>query len=209
MSSQEHSELFAGDQPTVSPPPTISIKNRPPISFLKHKYRTIQRRMFWFTCLGLLLILLNVWSTIFSTPQAFAATVHAPVLLKGAPSKPNLISPTAGSTSSTHTYQPAPQGSAPTGTPQALSHNVPMAMKASYTDITSQQASQFYAGSDGRLDVTIPANAITAQDLSTGRRETSGPGHADCSFFPAPTQVGAVICPWGRTCFSSLMRMVS
>src|ERR1700738_1707204 len=101
MSSQEHPELFPGDQETLSPPP-ISSKNRPLVSFLKPKYRTLQRRIFWFTCLGLLLILLNVWSTIFSTPQAFAATVHAPVLLKGAPSKPNLISPTAGASSPAH-----------------------------------------------------------------------------------------------------------
>ena len=120
--------------------------------------------MFWFTCLGLLLILLNVWSTIFSTPQAFAATVHAPVLLKGAPSKPNRISPTAGSTSSTSSYQAAPEGSAPTGTPQPLTHTVPMAMKAGSLTLQANTATQFL-GSDGRLDVTIPANAITTQDL--------------------------------------------
>ncbi len=170
MSSQEHPDFFSGDHSIPLSPPVSShdrLDAHPP-----RQRRRITRRVFWFTSLGLFLLLLNVWSTIFSTPQAFAATVHAPVVLKGAPSKPNRINPTAGTTSAASSYQPAAQGSAPTGTPQALTHTVPMAMKAGSLALQANKATQFL-GSDGRLEVTIPANAITTQDLQQAGGELS------------------------------------
>src|ERR1019366_10410094 len=142
-------------------PPPIYTNNRFIIPPCQH--RRIPCHIAWFACLGLLLLVLNVWSTLLSTPQAFAA-VRPPVVLKGAPSKPNRISPTAGTTSSTSQYHPAPEGSAPIGKPQSISHNVPLSMKAGSFALQANSATHFL-GNDGHLEVSIPASAISTQDL--------------------------------------------
>ncbi len=113
--------------------------------------------------MGLLLLVTNVCSTVLSTPQAYAA-VRPPVVLKGAPSKPNLMDPSAGSSTAPSPFHEAPQGTAPIGKPQPITHTVPLSMKAGSLALQANTASHFL-GSDGHLQVDIPAAAISAQDL--------------------------------------------
>ncbi len=95
---------------------------------------------------------------------AHVAIAASASILKGAPSKPNRVSPTSGSTSHTRTYRPGAPGSAKTGTPQVM-HGFQMSMKAGTVDLQVNQATHF-VGSDGRLELLIPAGAITTQDLT-------------------------------------------
>ncbi len=162
MSSQYPSDSYFGDQSRLfsSPShfPDTPLVVRPP-----GQRRRLTRRVIWFASLGLLLLLLNLGSTILSTPQAYAA-VRPPVVLKGAPSKPNVVSPTAGSTSLAQPSHPAPEGSAPIGTPQPITHTVPLSMKAGSLALQANTTTHFL-GSDGHLEVSIPATAISPQDL--------------------------------------------
>ena len=149
MSFHHHSDFSPGSRLIASSPP---------------KRRRLVRRVFLPTSLGLLLLfLLTLGSTLFGTPQA-SASVRPPVVLKGAPSRPNRVSSTAGSTSSTRLSQAAAQGSAKPGKPQAIGRNMHMAMKASSLTLQPASATSFL-GSDGHFSLQIPVGAITAQDL--------------------------------------------
>ncbi|GCE13576.1 RHS repeat-associated core domain-containing protein [Tengunoibacter tsumagoiensis] len=79
--------------------------------------------------------------------------------------KPNIYDPTAGSKSHVQTYKPAPKGTEKTGAPQIIQHAAPMPMSAGSVELTAGQAAQFL-GDDGRLEVDIPAGAITADDVA-------------------------------------------
>jgi hypothetical protein len=77
----------------------------------RHHDRCARRRVFfWAACLGLLLIFLNVLSGIISSPLASAISTPATIQLKGSPSHPNKMSPTAGSKSLTRSSTPASPG---------------------------------------------------------------------------------------------------
>lgn len=68
------------------------------------KRKRLVRRIFLPVSLGLLILLvLNLWSTIFSVPLAYASA-HPPVVLKGAPSRPNVVSANAGLINATRFY---------------------------------------------------------------------------------------------------------
>ena len=76
MSSQDHPDYYLGTRLNTLPLRT---------------HRRLIRRLFFPTSVCLLLLLgLNLWSTLFSTPQAFASA-RPPVVLKGSPSKPNTL----------------------------------------------------------------------------------------------------------------------
>ncbi len=149
MSFHHHSDSSSGPRLIASSPP---------------RHRRLARRLFLPASLGLLLLfLLTLGSTLFSTPEAFAST-RPPVVLKGSPSKPNQVSSTAGSTSSTRLYQPAAQGSAKPGKPQIITRNMHMSMKAASQVLQADKATSFL-GSDGHFSLQIPPGAVTAQDL--------------------------------------------
>jgi hypothetical protein len=133
----------------------------------QRRTRMTRRPFFWPACLGLLLLALNVWSNVFSIPQVYAATATSAILLKGSPSKPNRVNPTSGSTSKTRLYHPGAPGSAMPGTPQTIMHgfHMPMPMKSGSVDLQVNQVTSF-VGSDKRLELLIPAGAITTQDLA-------------------------------------------
>jgi RHS repeat-associated protein len=126
---------------------------------------TTRRAFFWAACLGLLLIFLNVLSGIISSPLAYAVPAPSTIQLKGSPSHPNKMNSTAGSRSLTRSYTPGAPGPQPPHTPQVIGHNLHMSMKAGLVDLQVNQPTHF-VGSDGRLELLIPAGAITAQDLT-------------------------------------------
>src|SRR5947209_8435640 len=101
----------------------------------------------------------------FSIPQVFAAAAPSSVLLKGAPTTPNRVSPTQGATSHTRLYHPGAPGTAPAGPPHIIPHTMTMPMKTASVPLQAGQPAHF-VGSDGRLELQIPAGAITAQDLA-------------------------------------------
>ncbi|HEU5231201.1 MAG TPA: hypothetical protein VFU49_25490, partial [Ktedonobacteraceae bacterium] len=123
------------------------------------------RKFFLITCLGLLLVLLNVLSGIASSPLAFAASVSPTIQIKGSPSHPNTTSASAGSTSLTHQYTPGPLGSQPPHVPQPIPHAFQPAMQSGSISLSSSGATHF-VGSDERLELLISAGAVTAQDIA-------------------------------------------
>lgn len=137
---------------------SISIPPRRPRWVTKRPSRIF----FCSTCLGLLLLFLNLVSGIISTPIASAAPA---VPLKGSPSTPNKMQPTSGSTSLTHAYTPGAMGTQKLSTPQTIMHNFQMSMKAGSVDLQANQATHFL-GSDGRLELQIPAGAISVWNLA-------------------------------------------
>ncbi len=78
---------------------------------------------------------------------------------------PNLFDPRAGTQSLNRVYTPAPPGPEKPHTPQSIIRKPPMSMKDGSVDLRAGQAAHFL-GSDGHLELTIPANAITASDLA-------------------------------------------
>jgi RHS repeat-associated protein len=120
---------------------------------------------FWAACLGLLLIFLNVLSGIISSPLASAISTPSSIQLKGSPSHPNKMSPTAGSKSLTRASTPASSNSPTPHTPQPIPRNLHLPMKAGSIALQANQPTRF-VGSDGRLELLIPAGAITQQDLA-------------------------------------------
>lgn len=64
-------------------------------------------------------------------------------------------------------YHPGAPGSARPGTPQTIMHgfHMPMPMKAGSVDLQVNQVTSF-VGSDKRLELLIPAGAMTTQDLA-------------------------------------------
>lgn len=123
------------------------------------------RLFFWAACLGLVLIFLNVVSGIVGSPLAYARSGPGTIQLKGAPSHPNTSSPTAGSTSHARAYTPAPLGSQPPHVPQPIPHAFQPSMQPGAVTLSATAATRFM-GSDGRLELLIPAGAVTAQDLA-------------------------------------------
>src|SRR5579885_2058489 len=115
--------------------------------------------------LGLVLIVLNVVSGIIASPLASALSRPGTIQLTGAPSHPNTISPSAGSTSHTRMYTPGPMGSQPPHVPQPIPHAFQPAMQPGAVTLSATTATRF-VGSDGRLELLIPAGAVTAQDLA-------------------------------------------
>src|SRR5689334_16803883 len=97
----------ASDHPSI---PSVNTVDRPLVVHPFRTHRPRKRGACWLVVLGLFLMVLNLGSPFLST--ASAAPLPATILLKGSPSKPNTISPTAGSTSVTHPYRSAAQGSA-------------------------------------------------------------------------------------------------
>jgi RHS repeat-associated protein len=95
----------------------------------------------------------------------YAVSTPSSIRLKGSPSHPNKMSPTAGSKSLTRSYTPGAPGTQKPHTPQVIQRNMHMPMKAGSVDLQVGQATRFI-GSDGRLELLIPAGAITAQDLA-------------------------------------------
>src|SRR5579885_3306275 len=78
-------------------------------TLLPQERRRLPRRAFvWFTYLSLFLVTLNFVGSWLDVPQAYAAPT---ITLKGAPSKPNHISPTAGTASRTRSPAPITPGS--------------------------------------------------------------------------------------------------
>jgi hypothetical protein len=143
------------------------LSGRPPgrqvTTLLSQRRRRLTRRAFvWFTYLGLFLVTLNFVGNWLNVPQVYAAPI---VILKGAPSKPHRIGPTTGAASQTRGPTPITPGSKAPGIPQTIAHTPPMPMKAGSLPLQAEQASSFL-GSDGRLELRIPAGAITAQDLA-------------------------------------------
>src|SRR5579883_1299636 len=130
----------------------------------RHMRIRMRRLFFWATCLGLVLICLNIISGIMDSPLAYAVPLPSHILLKGAPSHPNKMSPDAGAQSLTHSPQLPTSGNAKSGPPQIISHNMQMSMKAGSVTLQPGVAVSF-VGSDKRLELDIPAGAITAQDL--------------------------------------------
>lgn len=133
-----------------------------------------KRRVFVLAAgLGLLLVMLNLVSGQFAGTVAYAQPVPATIQLKGSPSTPNTAWPNAGAQSLTRTQQVSAPGSAKPGTPQTITHNTKMAMNAGSVDLQVGKAVSFL-GSDGRLELQIPAGAITAQDLqAAGGKSTA------------------------------------
>jgi len=145
----------------------VILMNLPPPDVRKYPhslFRRFTRPFLWLTGVGLVLIFLNVLSGIMSSPLAYALPVPAAITLKGAPSTPNKTSATTGSKSLTRSPQLAKPGSARSGTPQIIKHNTRMPMQAGSIDLLVGKAVSF-TGSDKRLELDIPAGAITAQDL--------------------------------------------
>jgi len=153
-----HQQLSVHNQAERSPG-----KKRALDSSTTHK-RVTRRIFFWAACLGLMLLFFNVLSSIMSSPLAYALPVPAAIQLKGSPSKPNTVKSTVGATSLTHLPPPAAQGSAKPGAPQIIAHNTKMPMQAGSISLQVGKAVSFI-GSDKRLELQIPAGAITAQDL--------------------------------------------
>jgi len=75
------------------------------------------------------------------------------------------MNPQTGAQSHSRGYTPAPMGHQPPHAPQIIVHNQKMSMQPATVDLKAGQAAQFL-GSDGHLEVRIPANAITAADLT-------------------------------------------
>lgn len=91
---------------------------------------------------------------------AHAASVAVPPSFK-----PNRMNPQTGAQSHSRGYTPAPMGNQPPHAPQIIARNQKMSMQPATVDLKAGQAAQFL-GSDGHLEVRIPANAITAADLT-------------------------------------------
>lgn len=128
-----------------------------------HRWTRCARSVFfWHFYLGVILLLFNVLSGIISAPLANAAPA---ITLTGSPSTPNKLDPTAGSTSLTHVYKPGAPGTQKPGTPQTIMHGFQMPMQAGSIDLQVNQATRFI-GSDGRLELQIPAGAISVWDLA-------------------------------------------
>lgn len=108
--------------------------------------------------------MVNIGSDMFAIPQAYADALLSTILLKGAPSQPNHVNPATGSTSLTRSAKPAAQGTAKAGTPQTITHNTLMPMKAGSQVLSATKATSFQ-GSDGHLTLQIPPGAVIAQDL--------------------------------------------
>lgn len=155
----------AGDHSSGSPVCSPVVSHPSLLVPSHHLRRTASRLLLWTACCGLLLLALSLWSTIFATPQVWAAPAPSTILLKGAPSKPNTERPTAGSTSLTQHPQPVQPGSGNTSTPQTIMHSTKVPMQPGSVVLQVGKATSF-TGSDNRLDVQIPAGAITAQDLT-------------------------------------------
>src|SRR5579883_1929728 len=84
----------------------------------RHMRIRMRRLLFWATCLGLVFICLNIISGIMDSPLAYAVPLPSHILLKGAPSHPNKMSPDAGAQSLTHSPQLPTSGNAKSGPPQ-------------------------------------------------------------------------------------------
>lgn len=80
-------------------------------------------------------------------------------------STPNRMNPQTGAQSHSRVYTPAPMGNQPPHPPQIIAHNQKMSMQPATLDLKVGQAVQAL-GSDGHLEVRIPASAITAADLA-------------------------------------------
>ncbi len=92
--------------------------------------------------------------------------MQAPFSVAGQSDKPNRFDPRQGTKSVIH--PPASGHSDPnwkTPPPQHLLHPAPLPMQPGILNLTVGQAAQF-VGSDGRLEVDVPATAMTAADLS-------------------------------------------
>lgn len=151
--------MIVPDQPGRSSRETIPLRPR-------RARKRVPRRLLWGAAyLGLLLVFLNVLSGSISSPLAYALPAPSTIRLQGSPSHPNTMSPTAGSTSHTRFYTPGAPGTQKPHTPQAIQHNLQMPMKTGSVDLHAGQATRF-VGSDGRLDLLIPAGALSAQDLA-------------------------------------------
>jgi hypothetical protein len=112
----------------------------------------MRRLFFWAACLGLFLVFLNVLSGMIDSPLAYAQGGPATIHLKGDPSHPNTISPTAGSTSHTRAYAPAAMGSQPPHIPQPIPHAFQPSMKPGTVTLSATGTTRFVA-SDGRLEL--------------------------------------------------------
>lgn len=130
-----------------------------------HLIRLRRRVLYWAACLDLCLTLVNALSGIIGSPLAYAQPLPATIPLKGSPSHPNTISPTAGSTSHTRLSTPTPMGSQPPRVPQPIPHAFQPSMPPGSVALSATRATRF-VGSDGRLELLIPAGAVTAQDLA-------------------------------------------
>ncbi|HEU5383590.1 MAG TPA: RHS repeat-associated core domain-containing protein [Ktedonobacteraceae bacterium] len=150
---------------SFSPAPESSSGGGQSVPAKRRHLRPTRRVFFWAACLGLFLTLLSVLSGFIDSPLAYAVPLPATIHLKGAPSHPNTLSPTAGSTSLTRTYTPAPMGSQPPHEPQTIQRNVQVPMQPGSVALSATKATRF-VGSDGRLELLIPVGAVTTQDLS-------------------------------------------
>jgi RHS repeat-associated protein len=95
-------------------------------------------------------------------PPVYAARGHT---LKGSPTTPNTFNPTGGASPRVHSYHPGPMGKQPPHAPQVIAHPTQMSMKPGTVALSATKATKF-VGSDGRLELLIPAGAVTAQDIA-------------------------------------------
>jgi hypothetical protein len=95
------------------------------------------------------------------TATAYAATQTQPLVH---PNAANKYDAQAGTTSKVQPYKPAPKGNEPPHAPVTIQHNVAMPMQDKDVDLQAGKATTFL-GSDGRLELDIAANAITATDV--------------------------------------------
>ena len=79
--------------------------------------------------------------------------------------KPNRYDPKAGTSSKNQTYKAGPAGNAKTQAPQPINHSAKMPMEAATLDLKVGQTTQFL-GSDGHLEITVPGDAITANEVT-------------------------------------------
>lgn len=127
-----------------------------------------QRRLLhhWFRlvslCLVLSVSLVGLDDFFQGQSSAYAATVAQQLVHPNAPNKYNSQ---AGTTSKNQPYKPAPQGNEPAHAPVPIQRNVPMPMQDQDVDLQAGKATTVL-GNDGRLELDVPANAVTASDVA-------------------------------------------
>ncbi|HEU5229136.1 MAG TPA: hypothetical protein VFU49_15070, partial [Ktedonobacteraceae bacterium] len=119
-------------------------------------------RRVYVTILACLLLLCSPSSPlVLGNGSAYAAGIR----LSPPKATPNLYNPRVGTQSLNHPYAPAPPGPEKPHAPQPISHQPALSMQAATVDLQVGQAAHFL-GSDGHLELTIPSNAISANDLT-------------------------------------------
>jgi RHS repeat-associated protein len=126
-----------------------------------HTIGHLAPRTFWFVCLGMLVLSLEF----FDTTMAYATPATPHVVLQGSPSTPNTMNPATGTTSHPSASPTPTTSSTKPSAPQVINHPMQMPMQAGSVELHAGQAADF-RGSDGHLELRVPANAITAQDVT-------------------------------------------